>query len=159
MTDPDRRFAFASLAGMAIAGSAIALAGCRRDGDKEKSGYEGGEVTANEDLMREHGILRRILIAYREVAPKLVANAAAVDAAALGAAATLFRDFGERYHEQLLEEQHIFPIVRKPAAKERASSTRSSPSMLEVGRSPLTSSTGRSPVGSGPPMPSRWPGR
>jgi hemerythrin-like domain-containing protein len=62
--------------------------------------------------MREHGVLRRILVAYREVAPKLVAGAA-VDAAALGSAASLFRTFGEHYHEQLLEEQHIFPIVRK----------------------------------------------
>src|SRR3546814_7454102 len=70
-------------------------------------------VTANEDLMREHGVLRRILIVYRETAPKLVANSAGVDAAALANAATIFRTFGERYHEQLLEEQHIFPIVRK----------------------------------------------
>jgi hypothetical protein len=29
------------------------------------------------------------------------------------APAELFQAFGERYHEQLLEEQHIFPIVRK----------------------------------------------
>src|SRR3546814_11185546 len=63
--------------------------------------------------MREHGVLRRILIVYRETAPKLVANSAGVDAAALANAATIFRTFGERYHEQLLEEQHIFPIVRK----------------------------------------------
>src|SRR3546814_18092495 len=75
--------------------------------------FRSGEVTANEDLMREHGVLRRILIVYRETAPKLVANSAGVDAAALANAATIFRTFGERYHEQLLEEQHIFPIVRK----------------------------------------------
>ena len=46
----------------------------------------------------------------------MVANAAAVDAAALGNATKLFQAFGERYHEQLLEEQHIFPIVRKAGA-------------------------------------------
>jgi hemerythrin-like domain-containing protein len=63
--------------------------------------------------MREHGVLRRILVLYREVAPKLVAAPAAIDASALAAAALLFRDFGEHYHEQLLEEQHIFPLVRK----------------------------------------------
>jgi hemerythrin-like domain-containing protein len=112
MADQDRRAALVSLAGVALAGSALALTGCKRDRDQDEEEGE-GEVTANEDLMREHGVLRRVLIIYREVAPKLVANAAAVDAAALGAAAKLFQQFGERYHEQLLEEQHIFPIVRK----------------------------------------------
>jgi hemerythrin-like domain-containing protein len=112
MADQDRRAALVSLAGVALAGSALALTGCKRDRDQDEEEGQ-GEVTANEDLMREHGVLRRVLIIYREVAPKLVANAAAVDAAALGAAAKLFQQFGERYHEQLLEEQHIFPIVRK----------------------------------------------
>ena len=111
MTDPDRRAAFVMVAGFAVGASTLALAGCK--GGEEKKG-EGGEaeVTANEDLMREHGVLRRILVAYREVAPKLAAGAA-VDAAALASAAGLFRTFGEHYHEQLLEERHIFPIVRK----------------------------------------------
>lgn len=113
----DRRTALISLAGVAIAGGALALGGCARGGGQSAEGKQGaddeGEVTANEDLMREHGILRRILIVYREVAPKLVANAAAVDAAALADAARLFQTFGEHYHEQMLEEQHIFPIVRK----------------------------------------------
>src|SRR4051812_12547253 len=108
----DRRAALGSLAGLAAVG--FALTSCRNSGSDEKeSGGGEGEVTANEDLMREHGILRRILILYREIAPKLVANASTVDAAALASAARLFQFFGERYHEQLLEEQHIFPIVRK----------------------------------------------
>ena len=112
MIQQDRRTALVSLAGLAVAGAA--LTGCTRGSEKSKedAGRE-GEVTANEDLMREHGILRRILIIYRETAPKLVANAAGVDAAALAAATQLFRKFGERYHEQLLEEQQIFPRVRK----------------------------------------------
>jgi hemerythrin-like domain-containing protein len=104
----DRRTALISIAGAAAAG--LTLASCAKG--KKESGGE-GEVTANEDLMREHGILRRVLIVYREIAPKLVANAATIDAAALADAAQLFQAFGERYHEQLLEEQHIFPIVRK----------------------------------------------
>lgn len=110
MTQQDRRTALASLAGVGLL-----VAGCaKQDADgAKKSGGDEDAVTANEDLMREHGVLRRILIVYREVAPKLVANAAAVDASALAAAATLFQTFGERYHEQMLEEQHIFPIVRK----------------------------------------------
>jgi hemerythrin-like domain-containing protein len=112
MTDQDRRSALLSVAGAAIVLPALALAGCKGRDKEEKDGGE-AEVTANEDLMREHGVLRRILIIYREVSPKLVANAAAVDAAALAGAAKLFQAFGERYHEQLLEEAHIFPIVRK----------------------------------------------
>jgi hemerythrin-like domain-containing protein len=110
MTDPDRRTALSLVAGLAVGASTLALAGCKSE--EEKKGEGGEEVTANEDLMREHGVLRRILVAYREVAPRLAAGTA-VDAAALASAATLFRTFGEHYHEQLLEEQHIFPIVRK----------------------------------------------
>lgn len=115
MNVQDRRAALASIAGAAIGGSALLLAGCKNGGDEDKgkdTGGDEGEVTANEDLMREHGVLRRILIIYREVSPKLIANAASVDAAALANAAKLFQAFGERYHEQLLEEQHIFPLVR-----------------------------------------------
>src|SRR3546814_1080088 len=63
--------------------------------------------------MREDGWVRRLWVVLREKAPEGAANSAGVDAAALANAATIFRTFGERYHEQLLEEQHIFPIVRK----------------------------------------------
>lgn len=70
------------------------------------------EVTATEDLMREHGVLRRVLLAYREAAARLRAGAS-VDPNALADAAKLFKTFGEEYHETLLEERHIFPVVRK----------------------------------------------
>jgi hemerythrin-like domain-containing protein len=70
------------------------------------------EVTATEDLMREHGILRRVLLVYGESVPKLRAGEK-VDETALLQAAQLFKRFGEEYHEMLLEEKHIFPIVRK----------------------------------------------
>jgi hemerythrin-like domain-containing protein len=69
--------------------------------------------------MREHGVLRRILLAYIEVVPKLRSDAASVDASALNKAAKLFHDFGEEYHERKLEEAYIFPRVKKaggPAA-------------------------------------------
>lgn len=71
------------------------------------------EVTATEDLMREHGVLRRALLVFLEVVPKLRQNAAGVDATALQETAKLFRTFGENYHERMLEEQHIFPLIRK----------------------------------------------
>jgi hemerythrin-like domain-containing protein len=76
-------------------------------GDKEP------EVTATEDLMREHGVIRRALLVYYECVPKLRQNPVQIDAAALHQVAQLFRTFGEDYHERMLEEQHIFPIIRK----------------------------------------------
>jgi hemerythrin-like domain-containing protein len=71
------------------------------------------EVTATEDLMREHGVLRRALLVYTESTPKIRSNAASLDATALYRTGILFRDFGENYHEKMLEEEHIFPVVRK----------------------------------------------
>jgi hemerythrin-like domain-containing protein len=71
------------------------------------------EVTATEDLMREHGVIRRALLVYSQLADELRKSPGSVDAAALHKAAQLFRTFGEDYHERMLEEQHIFPIVRK----------------------------------------------
>jgi len=81
--------------------------------DKDK------EVGANEDLMREHGVLRRALLVYRAAAMRLRSEPARVPADALAQTARLFRTFGEDYHERKLEEDHIFPAVRKtkgPAA-------------------------------------------
>ncbi len=71
------------------------------------------EVTATEDLMREHGVIRRALIVYAETAPKLRKDPNNVDPVALRETAQLFRTFGENYHEKMLEERHIFPVVRK----------------------------------------------
>jgi hemerythrin-like domain-containing protein len=98
----------ALIASAAAAGGALILQSCGK-------GQEGAgeEVSATEDLMREHGVLRRILVVYHETAAALRTSPAALDAGALGDAAELFRTFGETYHEGLLEERHIFPAVRK----------------------------------------------
>lgn len=103
MSNFDRRTAL-TLA--ATAGCVLpAVAAAEPGGGEEK-------VTANEDLMREHGVLRRILVLYREAAPRVERAAAGVDAGAIHTAATLFRTFGEQYHEQI-EERFVFPQVRK----------------------------------------------
>lgn len=78
--------------------------------DKNKMG---GEVTATEDLMREHGILRRALLVYSAAAIKLRGNPAGVAPDALQKTAKLFRAFGEEYHERQLEEAFIFPAVKR----------------------------------------------
>src|SRR3989442_11113031 len=86
---------------------AEALQASAKDNEKEP------EVTATEDLMREHGVIRRALLVYFESVPKLRQSPSSVDPAALHRTAELFRTFGEDYHERMLEEQHIFPVVRK----------------------------------------------
>jgi hemerythrin-like domain-containing protein len=63
--------------------------------------------------MREHGVIRRALLVYFESVPKLRQSPSSLDPAALHRTAELFRTFGEDYHERMLEEQHIFPVVRK----------------------------------------------
>lgn len=73
----------------------------------------GGEVTATEDLMREHGILRRALLVYSATAIKLRGNSSALPPDALLKTAKLFKAFGEEYHEKKLEEAYIFPAVKK----------------------------------------------
>lgn len=80
--------------------------------DEEKVGM-GGEVTAAEDLMREHGVLRRVLFVYSEAAVRLRADPSTVPGDALQKAAVLFRAFGEDYHEKKLEEAYIFPAVKR----------------------------------------------
>ncbi|HYM03245.1 MAG TPA: hemerythrin domain-containing protein [Stellaceae bacterium] len=102
------------------AGATLALAGTARfavAADAKK--HEEKEVGAVEDLMREHGVLRRALLVYRECAGRLRRDPASVDPKAIHRTAMLFRTFGEDYHEKMLEEAHIFPAVRKaggPAA-------------------------------------------
>jgi hemerythrin-like domain-containing protein len=80
----------------------------------------GGEVTATEDLMREHGILRRALLVYSATAIKLHGNPDAVAPAALQKTAQLFKAFGEEYHEKKLEEAYIFPAVKQAGGEAAA---------------------------------------
>ena len=118
------------LAGICAAGAGIVLVGCARqetkqmgkagsgDEDEEASDTEpvksaAAEVTATEDLMREHGVLRRALLVYQESAVKLRASAGTFTREPLQKTAMLFRAFGEEYHERKLEEAHIFPAVQK----------------------------------------------
>lgn len=56
---------------------------------------KGGEVTAVEDLMREHGVLRRALLVYTAAAGKLHSDPATVAPDVLQKTAKLFRTFGE----------------------------------------------------------------
>jgi hemerythrin-like domain-containing protein len=86
----------------------------RSDEEKEQDkGPDKIEVTAVEDLMREHGILRRCLLVYSEAALLLRKNAAEFSPDILQKTAKLFRAFGEEYHEKKLEETFIFPRIKQ----------------------------------------------
>ena len=76
-----------------------------------------GEVTATEDLMREHGVIRRVLVVYRECASRLRVTPTAQIAEPVQRAASLMRRFGEDYHEKQLEEAHIFPALANADTK------------------------------------------
>jgi len=64
-----------------------------------------------EDLMREHGVLRRILLIYEEGLRRLEAGTD-LPARVLADAARIIRRFVEDYHEKL-EENEIFPRFKK----------------------------------------------
>jgi hemerythrin-like domain-containing protein len=110
-----------------------AAQGRKRGQSKQSKSGKGGEkhgsedeqekgVSATEDLMREYGVLRRTLIVYSESRRILRSQPNQIDPSALADAARLFRSFGENYHEKILEEQYVFPEVRKSGAICRPSS-------------------------------------
>lgn len=119
------------LASLSVAGAGALFIGCRATpsgpgGQRGATNDEGREpapgevvpeeVTAVEDLMREHGILRRALMVYQESVVRLRQDATSVPAEAIEKTAQLFRVFGEDYHEQRLEEAYIIPMIRKVQA-------------------------------------------
>src|SRR5258708_7369605 len=88
-------------------------------GSNNDEDQDNDDVGAVEDLMREHGVLRRALLVYDASARKLRTKPADLPPDALQNTAKLFRAFGEDYHESKLEEAFIFPAVKKtegPAA-------------------------------------------
>lgn len=111
------------LSGIGTASAALILNGCAGSNSTQSANKSASkpedknkneiEVTATEDLMREHGILRRALLVYTAAATNLRNNPTAVAPDALQKTARLFRAFGEEYHEKKLEEAYIFPAVKR----------------------------------------------
>jgi len=69
------------------------------------------DVTPPEDLMREHGVLDRVLLIYEAVLGKFAANAE-FDPKVISDSAKVIQEFIENYHEKS-EENFIFPRFRK----------------------------------------------
>ena len=112
----DRRL-FLSAAALAGLGAAAFAPSLRADDkpkddkkDKKKDEPE-EEVGAAEDLMREHGVLNRVLLIYEEGLRRL-REKEDVTPDVFHKPATLVRKFVEDYHEKL-EENFIFPEFQK----------------------------------------------
>ncbi len=103
MTSERRHFLLATAA-LGLGGAAARAADEKKDKPEE-------EVGAAEDLMREHGVLNRVLLIYEEGLRRLAAKEE-VPPEVFHKAATLVRKFVEDYHEKL-EERFIFPEFEK----------------------------------------------
>src|SRR5439155_22205785 len=77
--------------GLAVGGALVGGGGARATEPKAK---DEDEVSPTEDLMREHGVLRRLLFVYGEVARRVDANEE-LKAEWIGGAATIIREFIE----------------------------------------------------------------
>jgi hemerythrin-like domain-containing protein len=111
----DKRRRLLTAAALAGAGLVMGLGapGRRLAAKSSKKPGQEKEVGAVEDLMREHGVLRRALLVYIETVPRLRGAPGNLPLEPIARTAKLFRSFGEDYHERKLEEAHIFPVVKK----------------------------------------------
>jgi hypothetical protein len=106
----DRRVFLRS--GIIFSGAAFAGVGLLHGAEAEKKNKEKeAEVGPPEDLMREHGVLKRVLLIYDEVLRRIDAKQD-FPPEALADAARIIRSFVEDYHEKL-EEDFLFPALRK----------------------------------------------
>lgn len=81
----------------------------------KKKEEEEEDVSTNEDLMREHGVLNRVLLIYDEAIRRIQAKEK-FDPAVLTKSAGIIKSFIEDYHE-MLEEDHIFPRFEQSGSK------------------------------------------
>jgi hemerythrin-like domain-containing protein len=79
------------------------ISGCGKETEEE--------ISPAEDLMREHGVLNRILLVYDSCRANLI-NGEQFPLQALNDSAQIIRSFIEDYHEKL-EEDFLFPRFEK----------------------------------------------
>ncbi len=108
-----REFVGAAVAaGLAGTVGGIWTASARAEEPKPPAkGKTAEEVSPGEDLMREHGLLKRILLIYGEAIHRLKTKVE-LPPKAIADSAGIIRAFVEDYHEKL-EEDHLFPRFRK----------------------------------------------
>ncbi|WP_437589266.1 hemerythrin domain-containing protein [Sorangium sp. So ce1000] len=100
--------ATSSIGMSAVLGACAARPGAAaREPRQEGGSGESGEVTPGEDLMREHGVLRRVMFLYDEAIRRLDGRED-VPGDVLLSGAGVVRRVIEDYHEKL-EEDFLFP--------------------------------------------------
>jgi hemerythrin-like domain-containing protein len=107
--DCSSRRKFIKAGGIVIASSM--LASTRNLMGKEEEKKKENEVAPPEDLMREHGLLKRILLVYGEALRRIDAKAD-LPPEPIQESAKIIRSFIEDYHEKL-EEDFLFPRFKK----------------------------------------------
>jgi hemerythrin-like domain-containing protein len=88
-------------AGLIVLGPASIVTAAGKEAKKEE------EISPVEDLMREHGVLRRVLLIYEE-SLRRIDTGRGLPREVIPGAAGIIRRFIEDYHEKL-EENEIFP--------------------------------------------------
>lgn len=96
-----RRFA------VGVGAGAVALVGCHGESDA----CRGEIITPGEDLMGEHGIVRRIMVIWNEMEPRL-RRGDTIDPQPLASSVDALQWFIERYHERT-EEDEVFPRLER----------------------------------------------
>lgn len=103
-----RRRLFQATTGVVI-GGALPIATIAYAADNQANKVE--EVTPPEDLMREHGVLNRVLLIYETVVRKIDSKED-FDPEVISGSARIVQQFIEGYHERN-EEQQLFPRFRQ----------------------------------------------
>ncbi len=97
---------------LAISGAARVMSAQAKGGQASHQGEKKEEeVGPTEDLMREHGVLNRVLLIYDTCIDR-IEHKQDFKAEAVANAATVIRRFVEDYHERQ-EEQFLFPRFEK----------------------------------------------
>jgi hemerythrin-like domain-containing protein len=121
---PGRRAVLLAGGGLAVGGLAVGAAGTgaawaltgdsgssAAAPDPESPPAPSAAVPPDDDLMREHGVLKRVLLCYREMTSQVQAGGS-LNAQHLHDAALVIHDFIEGFHEGL-EEGFVFPRLRQ----------------------------------------------
>ena len=107
---PDRRRFLHAVTGLGVTGLAMSTLPARAIPEKAKGGEGEEDVSPAEDLMREHGVLKRVLLVYDEALRRLD-RGSDLPPETVADAAGIIRAFIEDYHEKL-EESFLFPRFR-----------------------------------------------
>jgi hemerythrin-like domain-containing protein len=109
-TKTDRRSFLVDTSAFVTATVALPFANLAAQQPQQKESSE-EDVSTAEDLMREHGILNRILLIYDEASRRIQAKEK-FDTGIIVKSASLIQKFVEDYHEKL-EEDYLFPRFEK----------------------------------------------